>query len=300
MSSVEINEVEIGPHCIIDPGTAIGSHTSIGAHSVIEFGVSIGSGSTVGAGAHLGAGLQIGDAVNIEARVTFASNGNGAIGASSPSSRVNDGAIVGAGSVIYAGTVIHAKALVRPGSVVMRSVPPGAIVEGNPAAIVGYADAAQGTGQLASPKPNQASNVTEASPVNGVTVHTFPVIRDLRGDLTAGEFGKHIPFTPKRYFMVFGVPSKEVRGEHAHRECHQFLLCVRGSCAVVADDGTRRMEIVLDEPNRGIYLPPMTWGIQYKYSADALLLVFASHHYDSADYIRDYSEFIELAAKFKP
>jgi UDP-2-acetamido-3-amino-2,3-dideoxy-glucuronate N-acetyltransferase len=44
----------------------------------------------------------------------------------------------------------------------------------------------------------------------------------------------------------------------------------------------------------GIYLPPMIWGIQYKYSSDAALLVFASHHYDNADYIRDYSEFRQL------
>ena len=95
--------------------------------------------------------------------------------------------------------------------------------------------------------------------------------------------------------MVFDVPNKEVRGEHAHRECHQFLICVRGSCAVVADDAMRRIEVVLDAPNRGMYLPPGTWGVQYKYSADALLLVFASHPYDATDYIRDYATFVALA-----
>jgi hypothetical protein len=36
----------------------------------------------------------------------------------------------------------------------------------------------------------------------------------------------------------------------------------------------------------------MRWGIQYKYSADAVLVVFASHYYDSKDYIRDYDEFL--------
>jgi hypothetical protein len=35
----------------------------------------------------------------------------------------------------------------------------------------------------------------------------------------------------------------------------------------------------------------MVWAIQYRYTADALLLVFASDHYDAADYIRDYAEF---------
>jgi len=43
-----------------------------------------------------------------------------------------------------------------------------------------------------------------------------------------------------------------------------------------------------------LYLPPMIWGVQYKYSADAILLVFASDHYDANDYVRDYDRFIEL------
>ena len=86
----------------------------------------------------------------------------------------------------------------------------------------------------------------------------------------------------------------QTRGEHAHRVCHQFLLCVRGSCAVVADDGTRRQEFKLDRPDLGIHLPPLTWGVQYKYSADAVLLVFASEHYAADDYVRDYDEFLKL------
>ena len=110
--------------------------------------------------------------------------------------------------------------------------------------------------------------------------------------MTVGEFDTSIPFAVKRYFLVFDVPSVETRGEHAHRECHQFLICVRGSCAVVADDGINRQEFLLDHPDVGIHLSPMVWGIQYKYTHDAVLLVFASHHYDASDYIRSYSEFL--------
>ncbi|MEO8779683.1 MAG: FdtA/QdtA family cupin domain-containing protein, partial [Rhodanobacter sp.] len=89
------------------------------------------------------------------------------------------------------------------------------------------------------------------------------------------------------------VPTAETRGEHAHRRCHQFLIAVKGSVHVVADDGERREQFVLDRPNLGLYLPPMTWGIQYRYSDDAVLLVFASHHYDASDYIREYGTFVE-------
>ena len=127
----------------------------------------------------------------------------------------------------------------------------------------------------------------------------LPRIIDERGNLTAGEFDRHIPFLPKRYFMVYQVPLVESRGEHAHRECHQFLICARGHMTVAGDDGTQRKEYVLDRPDLGFYMPPMTWGAQYNYSPDAVLLVFASHYYDAADYIRNYDEFVTLAGTAK-
>lgn len=88
------------------------------------------------------------------------------------------------------------------------------------------------------------------------------------------------------------MPGKEVRGEHAHRTCEQFLVCVHGAVAVVCDDGTQRQEFVLDSKELGLYMPPLVWGIQYKYTPEATLLVFASHGYDAKDYIRDYDQFL--------
>ena len=93
--------------------------------------------------------------------------------------------------------------------------------------------------------------------------------------------------------MVFDVPGVDVRGEHAHYHCHQFLVCVNGALHVVADDGSRRQEFVLDSKDIGLYLPPMTWGIQYLYTPGSTLLVFASHPYDPDDYLRDYGEYLE-------
>lgn len=130
---------------------------------------------------------------------------------------------------------------------------------------------------------------------NSFKLIKLPNYIDPRGNLTASEFGRSIPFEVKRFFMVYQVPLVEVRGEHAHRVCHQFLICARGRISVIADDGRTKDEFVLDRPDTGLHLPPMTWGIQYKYSPDALLLVFASHYYDADDYIRDYDEFLALA-----
>ena len=233
------------------------------------------SGAYVPAGVVLGAGCQIGPNVAfIDGAPTC----------------VRRGVRIGANATVYAGITLAAGSVVQPGAVVTRSVPAGAIVGGNPASIVGYVDALRGT-ESAVPTPPRAAGLTR-TPVRGVTLHQFPVIPDLRGSLTVGEFSSQIPFEPQRYFLVYGVPSREVRGEHAHRQCQQFLICLQGSCAVVADDGQRKTEVVLDAPHRGLYLPPMTWGVQYQYSADAMLLVFASHRYDPGDYIREYDEFL--------
>lgn len=130
--------------------------------------------------------------------------------------------------------------------------------------------------------------------VGDVSLHRFKLIQDPRGDLSIGEFLKEIPFTPNRYFLVFNVPEDKIRGEHAHHECKQFLICIKGSCTVLVDDGHRRQEVLLNAPNLGLYLPPLTWGVQYNYSEDAVLLVFASDYYDPDDYITDYTKFCEL------
>jgi dTDP-4-dehydrorhamnose 3,5-epimerase-like enzyme len=182
--------------------------------------------------------------------------------------------------------------MVGAGAVVTRSVPPNAIVVGNPAKIIGYS----GTGSASSGDSSRATTPEKGirgSSVTGVQMHTFNAIADMRGSLSVGEFEREIPFEPKRYFLVYDVPTAETRGEHAHLKCHQFLIAVKGSVHVVADDGEHREQFVLDRPNLGLYLPPMTWGIQYKYSEDAVLLVFASDYYDSADYIREYGAFLE-------
>ncbi len=279
-------------YSIVDASATVGRNVTLGPHAVVDAQAVIGDDCVIESGAYVCRGTVIEDGVHVGAHAAFA----GAPGGSQPPAQVRRGAWIGANASILAGVVIGAKAVVRPGSVVGRSVPPGAIVEGNPANIVGYVDTSPGpAGAVPLHGGSRGGATIEHTAVKGVTVHHFPVIPDLRGSLTVGEFDRQVPFTPKRYFMVFGVPSREIRGEHAHHQCHQFLICVRGSCAVMADDGHNRVEVLLDSPDRGIYLPPMTWGVQYKYSADAMLLVFASDYYDSADYIRDHADFMKLA-----
>jgi UDP-2-acetamido-3-amino-2,3-dideoxy-glucuronate N-acetyltransferase len=126
----------------------------------------------------------------------------------------------------------------------------------------------------------------------GAQLYHLPAIKDVRGDLSVAEFGKDLPFLPRRCFWVFGVPNSEIKGEHAHKECGQFLIAVSGSISVLVDDGQHQAEVTLNKPNLGVYIPPGVWGVQYKYSHDAVLIVLASHSYDASDYIRNYDEFL--------
>ncbi|MBN1974563.1 MAG: WxcM-like domain-containing protein [Sedimentisphaerales bacterium] len=278
------------------PGARIGSDCNICDHVFIENDVTVGDRVTIKSGVQLWDGLHIEDDVFVGPNVTFTND-------IFPRSRqhpekflktsIKIGASIGANATILPGITIGRNAMIGGGAVVTRDVPPNAIAVGNPAYINGYVST------LSSKQPSRLEVPTQPSPgeiisnVRGVKIYNLPIVIDLRGSLSFAEYGQYLPFIPKRYFLVFDVASKEIRGEHAHRTLHQFLVCIKGSCALVVDDSQNSQEIVLDRPNIGVFLPPMLWGIQYKYSRDAILLVLASDIYDADDYIRDYDEYLK-------
>jgi dTDP-4-dehydrorhamnose 3,5-epimerase-like enzyme len=205
-----------------------------------------------------------------------------------PRTNVKKGASVGANATILPGLTIGARAMVGAGAVVTHTVPPNAIVVGNPARIVGYVDTPV-QGDHAQTQFQQ--RITQ---VEGVRLCEIRHVNDLRGDLCVTELQRDIPFEVKRIFFVFDVPNARVRGEHVHKVLHEFLICLKGSVSIVTDDGKNRAEYVLDKPWQGLYLPPRVWRTLYKFSPDAVLAVYASHEYDPSDYIRDYDEFIRM------
>ena len=207
---------------------------------------------------------------------------------------IEDGVRLGAAAVVASGIRVGARARVESGAVVTRDVPANAVVQGHPAVIVGYVDTPTPALALA-PNASEQPGVS-FSRVRSVQFHTLREVQDMRGFLCAAETDQNLPFVPRRCFWVYAVPNQQVRGEHAHRRCGQFLVAVSGHLRVVADDGAQREEFWLDRPNRGLYLPPMTWGVQYGYSDDAVLMVLASDPYDPHDYIRDYAEFVKAVS----
>lgn len=269
----------------------LGTGVVIGCHSSVEEGARIGNDVIIKSGVHLYRGMVVEDGVHIGTNATFASSRlpGGAKGTDQPIV-LRKGCVIGANATICAGVTVGEQAIVDAGAVVSQSVQPFAIVAGNPAKVVGFADTPATHVQAPARSGGHVQEIE--SKVRGVRAYQLPFISDPRGNLTVGEFERSLPFAPLRYFITFDVPSASMRGEHAHKECKQFLICVRGSCNVVVDDGAQREEFVLDRPTFGVYVPPMVWATEYKHSADSTLLVFASHHYDPADYIRDYNEFL--------
>ena len=203
--------------------------------------------------------------------------------------RVRRGASIGANATILPGVTIGPLAMVGAGAVVTRDVPARAIVIGNPAYVRGYADAE--TREV--PRPVR---VVPQALAGDAMLYELPRVSDHRGHVSFAEVNQQLPFEAARYFVVFGVPNKQIRGEHAHRTLHQFLVCVHGSCSVRLFDGARDQEVPLDRPDVGLHVPPMVWTTQYKYSADAVLVVLASDVYREEDYIRDADEYLSVLA----
>ena len=129
--------------------------------------------------------------------------------------------------------------------------------------------------------------MTDLSPLRRLWVH-----KDRRGRLISIEGSTDLPFDIARvYYILPGIGS--ARGFHAHRSLEQLMICVAGSCRIVLDDGASRSEHLLNRPDEGLLVGPMTWREMHDFSSDAILLVLASGRFDEDDYIRDYDEFLK-------
>jgi acetyltransferase-like isoleucine patch superfamily enzyme/dTDP-4-dehydrorhamnose 3,5-epimerase-like enzyme len=274
--------------CIVLPGARIGDDCNICSHCFIENDVEIGDRVTVKSGVQLWDGTRIEDDVFIGPNSTFTNDSTPRSGQRPEGflrTTIERGASIGANATLLPGITIGQYAMVAAGSVVTQDVPEYAIVKGSPARITAYQDTVI--------HPASVGSLPEGEKLSGPVLFTLQNVEDIRGSIAVGECGEELPFEPRRVFLVYGVPSAKVRGAHAHRECHQFLIAAYGSVTVIVDDGAEREEYTLTAPTHGVYVRPGSWSTQYKYSVDAVLLVLASHEYDPADYIRSYQEFLE-------
>ena len=129
--------------------------------------------------------------------------------------------------------------------------------------------------------------------VSDCSVIKLPKIENRSGNLTSIQNSIEIPFDIKRIFYLYDIPGGKDRGAHAHLECHQFLIAGSGSFDVLLDDGKSKKLVTLNQPYKGLHIPPGIWASEINFSSGSICLVLASHKYDDKDYIREYDEFLK-------
>ena len=118
---------------------------------------------------------------------------------------------------------------------------------------------------------------------------------DPRGCLLAVESETDVPFRILRTFFISNVPSGAKRGEHAYLH-YEFVVCVKGSCKIDVFDGNEPKSFQLDNINTGLLIPPKTWRTLYSFSADCIIAVLSDAHYNPADYIYSFDDFMDFKA----
>ena len=121
----------------------------------------------------------------------------------------------------------------------------------------------------------------------------FKPLGDERGSLIAIEAEKSVPFQVRRVYYIFGIKAGVERGFHAHKALNQVAVAVTGSCEMVLDDVESKAAVLLNSPEKGLLIGPGMWRVMRNFTPDCVLLVLADQHYDEADYIRDYDQFID-------
>jgi dTDP-4-dehydrorhamnose 3,5-epimerase-like enzyme len=135
-------------------------------------------------------------------------------------------------------------------------------------------------------------DITETLP-GGCRLIELPHFSDERGSLSVVEAEKAFPFPIRRVFWLYGIQNEKGRGGHAHDENTEFIIPVAGSFSIWLDDGQTRVKLLMDKPNIGVIVPPMTWSYLVDFQPETVCLVLATHPYSPPGYIYDYRDFLK-------
>jgi len=132
--------------------------------------------------------------------------------------------------------------------------------------------------------------MNERTTIADLSIVDIPKIEDRRGNLSVIE-KDCVPFKIERVYYLYDVPSDAYRGGHAHKDQAELLVALSGSFEIILNDGEHSKRIMLNKPNKGLFIPKGIWRELENFSAGSVCLVLASDVYVESDYIRDFQEF---------
>jgi dTDP-4-dehydrorhamnose 3,5-epimerase-like enzyme len=127
-----------------------------------------------------------------------------------------------------------------------------------------------------------------------VRIIQLPKILDERGNLSFFENEKQIPFSIARAYWIYDVPGGGVRGGHAYKTLHEFIVALSGSFDVILNDGREEKKFSLNRSYTGLYVPKMIWRYMENFSTNSLALIVADQSYKDQEYIRNFEIFLSL------
>lgn len=107
---------------------------------------------------------------------------------------------------------------------------------------------------------------------------------DTRGNLTVIE--KVLPFEIKRVYYIYGVQAWIERWWHRHKKTIQAAVCLQGKCTFFVDNGIKKEEFIVDNPDICLIIQPEDWHTM-SFSDNAIVMVLASEYFDADDYIAE-------------
>ena len=127
-----------------------------------------------------------------------------------------------------------------------------------------------------------------------IEIIQLPKIEDFRGNIAFIEKDV-VPFSIKRVYYLFDVPSNAKRGGHAHKEQFELLIPLSGSFDVILNDGKKQQTIILNKPDKGLLIKSNIWRELENFSSGSVCLVISSGEFLEEDYIRNFDEFLDFS-----
>jgi len=120
----------------------------------------------------------------------------------------------------------------------------------------------------------------------------YVLLQEESGELGVLEYIKEFNFLVKRIFFLRNIDKKSNRGNHAHKNLKQIIICLSGSFEITLDNGLEKKVFKMDETSNCLYVDGKVWRDMKNFSKNAVMLVLCDREYRYDEVIRNYDDFL--------